>query len=188
MPVLPVLSAAVGGALGLFLDRGLSVLLPCLPFPEPFLTGWGWAIGAVAGLAAGFGLRTAATAGSLAAPPKGAVARAFIGGFLFVLASTVMVGGIGYAAGRRATVDQATGQLRELRRDIDKKLIEVEEATPRLRQLEAKVATAHEPRQAYSTTRRAATVAALVSALFGASFAAMAVVYRRAIATRDRDS
>jgi len=188
MPVLPVISAAVGGAFGLVLDRGLSVWLPCAPYPEPWLTGWGWLIGGVVGLVVGVGLGAASTRGKLSAPPPGTIAKAMAGGLLFLLVCTVMIGGIGYATGRRSTVDREVGLLRELRRDIDKKLIDADDAQVKLRALEQKIATAHEPRQAFSATRRAATMAAFVSALFGGAFAAMAVVYRRALATRDQAS
>lgn len=186
MPVLPVAGAAVGGAFGLFLDRGLAVLLPCSPWPEPWLAGWGWLVGAVTGVLGGWALAAAATRGSLAPPPKGAVLRAALGAGLFVLASTAMVGGIGYAAGQRAGIERETSLLRELRRDIDKKLVDADDAAPRLRELEAMVANANNPRQAFSTTRRAAGVGGFVSAIFGIGFGAMAVVYRRALATRDQ--
>ncbi|MFY7954182.1 MAG: hypothetical protein ACOVT5_16885 [Armatimonadaceae bacterium] len=188
MPVMPVLVAVVGGAVGLFLDRGLSIWLPCTPYPEPWLTGWGWLVGIVVGLVVGSGIGAASGRGQLAAPPRGAVGKAMAGALLFTLVSTVMIGGIGYASGRRSTVDREVGLLRELRRDLDKKLIDADEAQVKMRALQQKIATTHEPRQAFSAARRASTIAAVVSALFGGAFAAMAVVYRRALATRDQAS
>lgn len=181
-----LLSTAVGGALGAFLDRGLAVLLPCAPWPEPMLSGWGWLVGAAQGVVAGLVVRACAVRGTLAPPPPGAVARALAGGIAFTCAATVMVGAIGYVAGRRASLERDTVRMREARKDLDKKLVPRAEAEKRIAEIEASMATPRDPARAHASTRRAATVAGSIAAWVAAAFAGMAVVYRRALATRDQ--
>jgi len=178
------ITTAVGGALGAFLDRGLSVLLPCAPWPEPFLTGWGWLVGLGIGLAGGALVSEAARRGALAPPPPGALARASVGGIVFVCVTTTMIGGIGYASGRRASLERDGVRLREARKDLDKKLVPEEEALRRISRIEARMSSTRDDARAYASTRRAATAAAVLSSAVGMAFAAMAVVYRRALATR----
>lgn len=180
-----LITTAVGGALGAFLDRGLSVWMPCAPWPEPFLSGWGWLTGGAIGALCGAFVGECGRRGKLAPPPAGAVSRALVGGIAFACATTVMVGGIGYAAGRRASLDRDTVRLREARKDLDKKLVPEAEARQRIARIEASMASTRDDARAYSTTRRAACLAALIAGLVGAAFAGMAVLYRRALATRD---
>jgi len=177
---------AVGGALGAFLDRGLAVLLPCAPWPEPAPAGWGGPLGAAEGLVSGLIVHACARRGTLAPPPRGAIARALAGGVLFTCVATAMVGGIGYAAGRRASLDRDIVRMREARKDLDKKLVPEAEAKRRIAEIEASMATPRNPARAHASTRRAANVAGAIAALVAAAFAGMAVVYRRALATRDQ--
>lgn len=186
MILLPVLLAAVGGALGAFLDRGLASLLPTAPWPDPVLTGWGAPLGAGTGLLAGFGLRLSATCGALAPPPPGAIARAAAGALCFTVAVAAMIGAIGYAAGRRAATERDLVRLREARKEIDKKLIDPKKGEAEIAAIEARMRDTHDPGRANLSTRQAAGGGALGGALLGGAFACMAVVYRRALATRDR--
>lgn len=184
MRLFPLLLAAVGGALGASLDRGLALLLPTAPWPDPLLTGWGAPLGGALGALSGFALHLSATRGALAPPPPGALARAAAGGLCFTLAVTAMVGAIGYASGRRSATEREVVRLREVRKEIDKKLVDPQKGAAEVALLEARLRRAHDPARAALATRQAAGGGALVGGFVAAAFACMAVVYRRALATR----